>query len=206
MPEGPMVRVDVHERGSLITRELAAAGARLEFVALKAGDYLVERSLLVERKSAWDFRMSLFDGRLFRQMSRLARAAPRPLLLIEGEDATLARPTYRGAILAVSGVFGIPVIVSKGPEDSAQWVLGAARQFAARREHAWARPGWRPRGKRARQVFILQGLPGVGPVRAERLLDRFGTVRAIVSAEEAALREVAGIGPTIARKIVWYAT
>jgi Fanconi anemia group M protein len=200
------VEADFRERGSETARALAAAGAELVFRSLPTGDYRVGRSLLVERKTAWDFRRSLFDGRLFRQVGRLARAAPRPLLLLEGQDRTLAWPTLRGALLTVTGVFGVPVLFSRDAADSAQWVLTAARQHAVPREHAYARPGWRPKGKRARQNFVLQGLPGVGPVRAEALLERFGTVRGVMNASEAELLEVRGVGRKTAQRIVWVAT
>ena len=206
MAEERVIEVDFRERAAGTPGALAAAGARLEFVTLKAGDYRIGRVLAIERKSAWDFWRSIFDGRLFRQAIRLARSAPRPLILVEGQGPDFSHPTARGALVTVAAVFGVPVLFSRNGVDSAQWILTAARQFAARQEYAVARPGWRPRGKRARQVFILQGLPGIGPVRASRLLDRFGTVRSVLSADEKSLAEVPGIGPKIAQKIVWLAS
>ena len=201
-----MIEADYRERDSGTVQALRQAGAELTLVALKTGDYRVDRVVVIERKSAWDFAQSLFDGRLFRKVSRLARAAPRPLLLIEGMLPRLTEPTIRGTLLTVAAVFGVPVLFSKDPGDSAQWILGAARQFAARKEDSFARPGWRPRGKRARQLFVLQGLPGVGPRRAAALLDRFGTIRAVLSADETSLRAVEGIGAKTASRIVWLAT
>lgn len=201
-----MIEADYRERDSGTARALLASGAKLSFVTLKSGDYRVDRALVIERKSAWDFTQSLFDGRLFKQVSRLARSAPRPLLLVEGVLPRLTEPTVRGTLLTVSAVFGVPVLFSKDPGDSAHWILGAARQFESRKEDALARPGWRPRGKRARQLFVLQGLPGVGPRRAAALLERFGTVRSVVSADVEALRTVDGIGAKTASKIVWLST
>ncbi len=206
MEAATRVEADLHERGSETARALGEAGAELAFRRLPAGDYRVGRDLLIERKTAWDFRQSLFDGRLFKQVWRLARSAPRPLLLLEGEDRTLAWPTLRGALLTVTGVFGVPVLFSRDASDSAQWILTAARQHAVPREQAYARPGWRPKGKRARQNFVLQGLPGVGPMRADALLERFGTVRGVLNAAEEELLEVRGIGKKTARGILWLAT
>ncbi len=206
MAEELVLEVDFRERGSGTPRALAAAGARLDFVTLKAGDYRVGRVLAIERKSAWDFWRSIFDGRLFRQAIRLARSSPRPLILVEGQGPNFSHPTARGALVTVAAVFGVPVLFSRDPGDSALWILTAARQYAARQEYAIARPGWRPKGKRARQIFILQGLPGIGPVRASRLLERFGSVRAVLSADETSLSEVHGIGPRIAERIVWLAS
>jgi DNA excision repair protein ERCC-4 len=201
-----VIEADYRERNSGTAHALLGSGAGLSFVPLKTGDYRVDRALVIERKSAADFTQSLFDGRLFSQVSRLARSAPRALLLVEGALPRLAEPTIRGTLLAVTAVFGVPILFSKDPGDSAQWILGAARQFAARKEDALARPGWRPRGKRARQLYILQGLPGVGPRRAAALLDRFGSVRGVLSAEANALMLVEGIGAKTASKIVWLST
>ncbi|HLF91827.1 MAG TPA: ERCC4 domain-containing protein [Planctomycetota bacterium] len=206
MEEGLHIAADYRERESGTARALLAAGAPLSFVQLKAGDYLVQGSLAIERKTARDFWASIFDGRLFRQVSRLSRSAQRSLLLVEGQGLDLARPAVRGTIVAIAAVFGMPILFARSPDDSAQWILTAARQLAARPEMAHVRPGWRPKGKRARQIFVLQGLPGVGPIRAEALLERFGSIRAILNAEEAALRNVPGIGAKIAGRILWLAT
>jgi DNA excision repair protein ERCC-4 len=47
----------------------------------------------------------------------------------------------------------------------------------------------------------LQSLPGIGPDRAKRLLERFGTVRACFDASKTELQKVEGIGPKIAEAI-----
>ncbi len=65
------------------------------------------------------------------------------------------------------------------------------------------RHGYRPKNKRKRQLFILQGLPGVGHERAGRLLARFGSVAAAISASSSELQSVEGIGKNIADKIKW---
>lgn len=75
-----------------------------------------------------------------------------------------------------------------------------ARRFAS---GSLPRPGYRPKGKRARQLFILQGLPGLGPGRAGRLLDRFGSIQAIINASLEDLAGVAGIGDKTAASIRW---
>jgi len=54
---------------------------------------------------------------------------------------------------------------------------------------------------KSRQLFILQGLPGVGRERADRLLDRFGSVEAAISASSSDVQSVNGIGKSIAEKI-----
>ena len=65
------------------------------------------------------------------------------------------------------------------------------------------RHGYQPKGLRYRQRYILQGLPGVGSERADRLLDRFGSVEDVISASIDDLQTVDGIGKKIAEKIKW---
>ena len=45
-------------------------------------------------------------------------------------------------------------------------------------------------------------VPGVGPVTRQALLERFGSAEAVLAAAPSQLREVAGVGTTLARKIV----
>ena len=65
------------------------------------------------------------------------------------------------------------------------------------------RHGYRPKDKRKKQLFILQGLPGVGLEKAGRLLDTFGSVEAVISASSSELQSVYGIGKSLADKIKW---
>ena len=85
--------------------------------------------------------------------------------------------SIQGALVTVTLFFGIPILRTYTPEETAQTMLIAARQANTVATGALPRHGYRPLGKRARQLFILQGLPGVGPGRAGRLLERFGNVR-----------------------------
>ena len=47
----------------------------------------------------------------------------------------------------------------------------------------------------------MRGLPGVGPARAERLLDAFGSVEAVMQAGAEELEAVRGVGGETAGKI-----
>jgi len=50
--------------------------------------------------------------------------------------------------------------------------------------------------------FIVEGLPGVSAVLAKRLLERFGTVHALVNASREELMEVEGVGSKTAEEIL----
>jgi len=181
--------------------DVAMTLATLEF-----GDYSIAGQVSFERKTADDLGRSIIDGRLFRQMSRLRRLADRPVLLVEGlapQTTPSGVPWHavRGALVSVAVVFGVPVLMTGGPRESAEMIVAAGRQLARSTSLGYARPGYRPKGWRRRSSFILQGLPNVGPARAQALLDSFGSVAAVMAADFERLANVEGIGERVAASI-----
>ena len=175
---------------------------------LSLGDYLVDNRLVFERKTLKDFALSIIDGRLFNQAIRLAGSKYNCVLMLEGTGRELTetgirREAIQGALITVSIVLGIPVLRSKSPSESAHLILYTARQIKFFARGAVQRHGSRPKGKRKKQLFILQGLPGVGRKRAVRLLEEFGSVEAVVTATCEELQSVEGIGKNVAGRIKW---
>jgi DNA excision repair protein ERCC-4 len=175
---------------------------------LTMGDYQIDNRLIVERKTLKDFAISIIDGRLFKQMIRLANAKSEGVLILEGNAGDIAglgmtREALQGALITVSLILGIPVLRSKDPSETAKLMVYIARQIQSIALGGVQRHGYRPKNKRKRQLFILQGLPGVGRERAERLLARFGSIEAAISASSSELQSVDGIGKSIADKIKW---
>ena len=175
---------------------------------LSMGDYQIDSRLIVERKTLKDFAVSIIDGRLFKQMIRLANSNSKAILIIEGTvsdtaELGMTREAMQGALITVSLILGIPVLRSKDPSETAKLMVYIGRQIESMAMGGVQRHGYRPKNKRKRQLFILQGLPGVGPERAERLLARFGSVEDAISASSSELQSVDGIGKSIADKIKW---
>lgn len=197
------IRIDDRERDCEVVACLRRhTQVAYEVARLRTGDYAVE-GLVVERKTLPDFAASILDGRLFRQMERLAACA-RPLLILEGgrADLRLSREALQGALITVSLIYGIPVLRASDGRETAHLILLAARQLQ-RAAAGVRRRGARPKGKRAAQLRLLQGLPRIGPGRAAALLNSFPTVLETFQADEAALVSVEGIGPKIAKGIHW---
>ena len=175
---------------------------------LSVGDYQIGSRVIVERKTIKDFAVSIVDGRLFKQMIRLANPISMGVLILEGTtsdtvDLGMTRASMQGALIMVSLILGIPVLRSKDPSETARLIVYIGRQIDSMARGGVQRHGYRPKNKRKTQLFILQGLPGVGPERAGRLLDSFGSVEAAISASSSELQSVDGIGKSIADKIKW---
>lgn len=208
---GGVISIQVDDRESA-GAVLPALRQRLDFrvaiAHLPLGDYLVDGRFLFERKTMSDLVVSIISGRLFDQALRLVKAPIRAALILEGTSRDLAEcgmswEAIQGALVTVTLFCGIPLLRTRSPEDTVSTMMFAARQGRALALGALPRGGYRPRGKRARQLFILQGLPGVGSRRARQLLDRFGSVEGVMTAGVAELCAISGIGKHIAGKIRW---
>jgi ERCC4-type nuclease len=199
---------DREHKSEVIQSLLQIENVDLTIQRLFIGDYHIDNRLIVERKTLKDFAISIIDGRLFKQMIRLANSKSESVLILEGTagniaDLGMTREAMQGALITVSLILGIPVLRSKDPSETARLMVYIARQIESIARGGFQRHGYKPKNNRKRQLFILQGLPGVGPERAERLLARFGSVEAVISASSSQLQSVDGVGKNIANKIRW---
>ncbi|MEE4271142.1 MAG: ERCC4 domain-containing protein [Thermoanaerobaculales bacterium] len=199
---------DHRERPSGVPSALAThPDVRITFHQLSLGDYRVNDTLIVERKTLTDFAKSVRDGRLFAQASRLTRLKrARPCLILEGTrinhwSAALPRTALQGALITVTLVFGLPVLRSSSPEETANLILYAADQLHRRNTWPPKRRGYQPKGLKRQQNYLLQTIPEIGPTRAQKLLDTFGSPFGVATATKEALQTVNGIGPSAAQKI-----
>jgi DNA excision repair protein ERCC-4 len=190
--------VDYREQASGIPTILTEAySAEVRIESLKIGDYWMSGTV-IERKTCRDLFHSLIDGRLHRQLDALRGSSYRPLLLIEGGAPQslvhLAPGAMRGLIATITLGYRIPIIWSKGIEDSARWIAVLAKRYTVRVAPKIRPAALKPAKLRDQQIFILSSLPGVGARRAVKLLERFGSVRAVLTAGYDELLEVNGIG------------
>ena len=201
------VVADFRERSSGVIEALRKKGdIAVSEGSLKTGDYLINGSITVERKTCRDFCISIIDGRLFRQVARLKKEAPRPVLVIEGGNLLhtgidIDENAVRGALVSVSICWYMPVIFSRDPKGTADFIEMAGRQDLVFEKELWLRPGSKPKRDRRRQLYILQGLPEVGPKKALALLDHFGSIEKVVSASKEDLVSVPFIGDKTATAI-----
>jgi len=202
------IACDYRERPSGVPTALAAhPNVRITFHHLALGDYRINDTLIVERKTLTDFAQSVRDGRLFAQASRLSRVnRARPCLILEGThinhwSAALPRSALQGALITVTLLFGLPVLRSSCPEETADLILYAADQLHRRTTRPPQRRGYQPKGLARRQSFLLQAIPEIGPIKAQELLNIFGSPFGVASATTEDLQSVEGIGPSAAQKI-----
>lgn len=84
---GPRVIVDIREFRSKLPGMLHAHGIAVIPRTLLVGDYILTKSLIVERKSVSDLVQSFSSGRLYKQVENMTRAYSQAVLLIEFDQS-----------------------------------------------------------------------------------------------------------------------
>jgi len=142
----------------------------------------------------------------------LATASVQPIIILEGTSANLtasglSRETIQGALITLALIFRIPLLRSRTPEETAQLILYAAKQIdnSGLSNHIYPRPPASSKSlkrKQKMQIHVLQGFPGIGPVRSKQLINKFGTLVAIFNASPKELAEVPGMGKRSIKRIL----
>ena len=194
------IEVDYREKPSGILEALHNRNdVRVEEKKLSLGDYLINGHIVVERKTTKDFIISIIDGRLFTQASRLKKFAEKPVLVIEGRDLyhtgfAMDPRAIKGAITSLSTVWYIPVILSKDLNGTADFLIMAGIQDREYQSLYVKRSGRKPKRIKSLKLHILQGLPKIGPKTAHRILEHFGSIEKVITADESELAGIEGIG------------
>lgn len=204
----PRVRVvvDHREMPSGVVQELAKLGVEVEARQLEVGDFILSDRVGVERKSVGDFLQSIVDKRLLAQAKQLSETFERPILILEGEGLYTRRAIHpnaiRGALAALAVDFGVAVIPTRDErETAAVLAIIAQREQTERAREVAIRGEAKGLTLPEQQRFLVEGLPGVSAVLAERLLAHFKNPERVMMASEQELQRVPGIGKVKAKEI-----
>ncbi|MBD3628451.1 ERCC4 domain-containing protein [Cyclobacterium sp.] len=172
---------------------------------LLVGDYLLDCDLLVERKTIPDFCKSIKDGRLFQQAKKLSKSKVPACLMLEGRKRDFKQTDFlpqaiQGILLSISLSFRIPILRTKNTKESAAVMLQCFKQLTKDKleeQRFYHRPVPFKRKSQAllkQRIHILEGFPGIGVDRAERLLMKFGNLHGVFTARQEELLKVPGVG------------
>ncbi len=194
-----IIYVDTREEKSGIPDLLRSANLLVVVKQLSIGDYLVSDEIVIERKTAFDFARSLFDGRLFSQARRLSEHYPHVVFIVEGNPFRLRRYRDRvkqltAALSALAIDFNAKILYSEGPWHTAIIIESLARRVGQGRRAVVLHKKPKIDSIREWQLYILESFPGIGPKTAERILETFGTVEGFMNASISELSKVPGIG------------
>ncbi|MFC6753404.1 ERCC4 domain-containing protein, partial [Halorubrum tibetense] len=207
--DGVEVVVDQRELDSSIAKSLSTReGLVTRLETLAVGDYVLSDRVAVERKSAADFVDSMLDAdrSLFQQVGELSRAYARPVLIVEGTNLYGQRDidpnAIRGALASLAVDFGISVLRTEGETDTTELLATIARREQETRDREVSVHGEKTTKTRAeQQEYVVSSIADIGPITARSLLEHFGSVEAVMTAEKTDLLEVDGVGSVTAERI-----
>ncbi len=205
MANVPRVIVDYRERKSLVV-EFLKDRCQIEEKSLDVGDYIISDRVGIERKTTQDFVSSILDGRLFEQLRNLKDNFESPILIVEGNglyaNENVNPNAIRGALASVALDFSIPIIWSRTPRETSEYIflLAKREQFKEGRTIR-LRVEKKPKSIKELQEYLVAGLPGIDSVKAKALLKHFKCPEFVFTASEKELRQVRGIGKELAKKI-----
>lgn len=201
-----IVIVDTREFKSNVVKELSRKGILVTSQQLEIGDYVLSDRIGVERKEVDDFLQSLIDGRLFSQLKMLKDKYQKPILILEGEGLFTKRNIHPSAIFgslaSIVTDFNIPIISTKDGKETAKLLATIAKREFSNKRAASVRGEKGKMSLRERQQFIIEGLPNVSSILAQRLLAHFGSIKAIIDADLEELCKVKGVGKKIGQGII----
>jgi len=199
--------VDYREKNSAVYQTIKNdKGIHLTIKNLKAGDYLIQNRVLCERKTLHDLKRSIIDGRLFKQAIKLCQTNLPSIVILEGtghefQMGKMTREALQGALITLSLNFGIPVLRSRNAIETVKLFHIIAYRVINNIKRI-RRSGYKPKDIYKNKLFVVKSLPGIGPKTAKNLLDYFGSVKRIVTANQKDLMLVPGVGKTRAQGIL----
>ena len=204
--QGPQITIDDRELVSRVAEYLSSAGAKIMLERLVTGDYRIGGRILVERKTTRDFVDTLTERDLLGQMRTMATSCLKPVLIIEGKDLYGQRDIHqnaiRGVLAAISVNFGVSIFFTDNPQETAEFLMVLARREADNGSNERG-PALKSiyQGNAEAQEAVISSFPDIGLKHARSLLESFGSIQGVITAEKEELLKVAGIGVKKAEKI-----
>jgi len=199
---------DQRELDSTIARDLSTReGVQTELETLAVGDYVLSDRVVVERKTVSDFLDTLTGGdrSMFEQVGDATRYYARPVVVIEGDDLYGERNVHhkaiQGALASLAVDFGASIMQTADEDETADLL-----ETIARREQEESNREVSVHGEKQsktlteQQEYVVTSVAEVGPVTARAMLEHFGSVEAVMTADEDDLQAVEGVGEVTAER------
>lgn len=174
-----------------------------------------------QRKEVSDFINSLQDGRLSKELGQMESSTliTHRVLILEGDfrfstEGQSLIPFSNFSLVALRSIItqlqlrGLIVHTTADIDDTVQLVLSITNYLAKPSHRSLdrrpsARSPWGTVNSKAFAIHLLQSFPSIGPELADRIYSHFNsTVPIQWTVTEQQLREVAGIGPQLASRLI----
>lgn len=193
-----LIICDYRERE--LAKRLTILGAKINKTNLEIADFVCSEQIAIERKTHSDFIASIIDGRLFEQ-AKMLKKYKKPVLIIEGYSNRNINPNALYAAIATLVRAGISLMWTKNPAETALVIFWIAKKEQSNNLSIGIKVGKKPKEMKKLQEYIIASLPGVSTKLSKRLLKKFGSIKAIFTADESELQKVKGVGRKLAKRI-----
>ena len=200
---GPKLAVSERLEGTLLHEGLTKAGFSVRTANLESADIIVSERIGVTIRSVEEFITGMSDGSLFSSLAKARQQFLHPILVVqgppEGKGVEAGNAAIFDALGSLLSEFRMPVLSTNDAEETVAALKALQRQEMERTDSG--RAIQTTLAGDDRQMFLVQGLPNVSATLAQRLLERFGSVKGIANAAPDQLMEVDGVGRVIAQGI-----
>jgi ERCC4-type nuclease len=192
------MKILLDTRESSETKEILGLFLKSEEMMLPVGDILVDDSVCFEHKTPSDLITSVFDGRLFTQISAMQNNYPHSFVLVSGtltEVLEIAETVdrYSSILAAVCSCYvrNCPIIFCCNLTNLAEIVKVLGEKLTDGKERSRPVEKTKMEDKRLQLICAFKGIDAT---RGKALLEEFGTVWEVLNASSSSLQEVHGIG------------
>lgn len=192
------------KRNEEVIAELRNVGINFDESKTQLEDFVIGDEVAVIRETIEAFLYDIDRPELSKRVALLRERYRRPLIIVEGgttkqRDIASKLPIY-DVMNSLIRKLQVPVMPTANAADTAAFIASMVKAEMQKRKHLDA-PGSRSDEVSEHQKRMIQGLPNVTSVLAERLLERFGSVQDVLSASPKELMKVEGVGKVIAEGI-----
>jgi Fanconi anemia group M protein len=202
--EGPVLVVSPRIGSAGLQTSLAELGYSTDVRDLENADVIVSNRVAVAVRTVDQFIDGISDGSILASLAKMKHEYLHPILIVqgapEGDGGQAGNAAVYDALSAILSEFHMPVLSTNNANETASAIRSLEKQEMAK--HAKdGRTMQTTLDVPSRQMFLVQGLPNVSATLAQRLLQKFGSVKGIADANVEELMQVDGIGRVIAEGI-----
>lgn len=202
--EGPRIAVSPRVGSAGLQTALAELGFGTDVIEMEDADVVVSKRVAIAVRTVDQFIDGISDSSILTSLARLKHEYLHPILIVqgapEGEGVQAGNAAVYDALSSLLSEFHMPILSTSNPSETANAIRALYRQEEAKSEKP-GKPVQTTLDVASRQMFLVQGLPNVSATLAQRLLERFGSVKGIADANVEELMQVDGIGRVIAEGI-----
>ncbi len=205
----PRIIIDKRELNSQVPKELEKLDCNLEFEILEVADYVVSGRVGFERKTAEDWGHDFIETKqFFPKLLDLKKAYEIPILIFECDPMDIF--TVRNipndtieAILNTIALHKIPVRYTYNAQGTAKLLKWFAlrEQTGGQTQLLQLHGSRRKLNPQQKKEYVLSAIDGIGAGTAIKLLEKLGSIEAVINASVEQLAEVERVGLHTAHKI-----